>query len=80
MCKNCFDGLRIQMIESNDQAGLAKLDVLEQASQIQEKATGTAMEGFEIMMALVAIPIEYLQARLVEYKKTADILRQMREN
>lgn len=79
MCQDCIDQMRITMTAKNDQENLEKLAVIEEGSKAQEKATGVALEGFEIVMSLM-LPLPFLKESIKEYKQKQVVLKQMQQN
>jgi len=80
MCQKCIDQLRTAMTEQNDQKGLDKLAVIEEGSAFQEKTTGVGLEGAEILLSVMLLPVEVLKERLEEYKKEVAVRKQMQQN
>jgi hypothetical protein len=79
MCKNCFNQIRAVLTEQNDTEKLAKLDVLEEASDFQKKTAGEELDGAQILMSL-HLPIEVLKQAFKDYKKVQTVIRQMQQN
>ncbi len=79
MCKNCFNQIRVVLTEQNDTEKLAKLDVLEEASDFQNKVAGQELDGAQILMSL-QLPIEALKKAFEKYKNVQTVIKQMQQN
>ena len=79
MCKNCFNQIRVVLTEQNDTEKLAKLDVLEEASDFQKKTAGEELSGAQILMSL-QLPIEALKKSFEDYKNVQTVIKQMQQN
>ena len=79
MCKNCFNQIRTILTEQNNTDKLAKLDVLEEASDFQKKVSGQELDGAQILMSL-QLPIELLKQAVKDYKEAQTVIRQMQQN
>lgn len=80
MCKTCINQMRALLTKNNDQENLTKLVVIEEANELQEKATGGGLDAIEIALMLKVMTLDALTLTLKEYKQGLLERKQMQYN